>query len=103
MPASEPQTAAPKSKSQPKRQPLMAGNWKMYKTLQEAEALVEELKKSCAGVSGREILVCPPYPCLSKVAEAIRGTNIQLGAQNLHWEAEGAFTGEVSAPMLKAA
>ena len=74
------------------RAPLLAGNWKMFKTVQEAVALAEELKRSLAGISGREILICPPAVSLVKVSEAIHGSNIHLGAQNLHWEAEGAFT-----------
>lgn len=102
---------SPVSKSAPaveknstlQRTPLLAGNWKMYKTVQEAQALALDLKASVSGVSGREILICPPSVNLTKVYEAIHGTNIQLGAQNLHWEAEGAFTGELSGAMLKAA
>jgi len=86
-----------------RRSPLLAGNWKMYKTVPEAMALAQDLKNSLAGVSGREILICPPSVALVKVSEIIHGTNIQLGAQNLHWETEGAYTGELSAPMLKAA
>ena len=86
-----------------KRIPLLAGNWKMHKTISESAALVNELKKSCAGIGDREILVCPPYPSLGAINELVKGTNIRLGAQNLHWEAQGAFTGEVSGPMLKSA
>ena len=97
--------SAPSSekKSTFQRTPLLAGNWKMYKTVQEAQALASDLKVLAAGVLDREILLCPPSVNLTKVSEAIRGTSIQLGAQNLHWEAEGAFTGELSGPMLKAA
>ena len=102
MPTPQPQATALKSKTV-QRTPLLAGNWKMYKTVDEAAVLAEELRKSCAGLSGREILICPPFPCLHRVSEIIHGSNIQLGAQNLHWAAEGAFTGEVSGPMLKSA
>lgn len=80
---------------------LIAGNWKMHKTVSQSVALVNELKKSCADVTGREILVCPPTPSLALVNEILRETNVKLGAQNLHWEAEGAFTGEISGAMLK--
>lgn len=82
------------------RTPLMAGNWKMYKTIPEALALVDGLKKNLAGVTGREVLVCPPFCALAAVAQAIKGTLIKLGAQNLHWESKGAFTGEISPAML---
>ena len=97
-------TLAKKSSGSPKnRLPLIAGNWKMYKTIPESLALVSELKSACSGIGDREILVCPPLPSLLPVGEALKGSNIKLGAQNLHWEKEGAFTGEVSAVMLKAA
>jgi len=84
------------------RIPLIAGNWKMFKTVPEAIDFVTSLKPQVSEVTDREILVCPPFPALSPVAEALRGSNIKLGAQNLFFEDEGAFTGEVSAPMLKA-
>ncbi len=106
----EQQTAKPterekgvEKKSTLQRTPLLAGNWKMYKTVSESEALAKELKQLVAGVSGREILICPPSINLTKVSEIIMGTNICLGAQNLHWANEGAFTGELSGPMIKAA
>jgi len=84
------------------RTPFIAGNWKMFKTAAEAVDFVTNLKPQVAEVTNREILVCPPFPALAPVAEALRNSNIKLGAQNLFWEDEGAFTGEVSAPMLKA-
>ena len=84
-----------------KRIPLIAGNWKMHKTVSESVAFVRALEKNCAGVDGREILVCPPFTSLSSVKAVVEGTKIMLGAQNLHWETQGAFTGEVSGPMLK--
>src|SRR5690554_5613615 len=83
------------------RKPLIAGNWKMYKTAAEAGALVDGLKKNLAGYGGVEIALCPPLTALAAVAEASAGTPFQLGAQNLFWEDEGAYTGEVSGPMLK--
>ncbi len=87
----------------PSRVPLLAGNWKMHGTRQEAVALAEGIKAGVAGVSGREVLVAPPFTALEPVAEALRGGSVRLAGQNLHWEAKGAFTGEVSAPMLRGA
>ncbi|RDV82859.1 triose-phosphate isomerase [Ammonifex thiophilus] len=84
------------------RVPLIAGNWKMNKTISEAVAFAQELKL-LAPFPGVEVLICPPYPALAPVAEVLAGTEIALGAQNVHWEDAGAFTGEVSPPMLKAA
>ena len=84
-----------------KRIPVIAGNWKMYKTIPEAIALVQELSGAVAGSTGREIVICPPFTALSAVKPALAGTNIKLGAQNLNWDPQGAFTGEISAPMLK--
>ncbi|MCL2672255.1 MAG: triose-phosphate isomerase [Clostridiales bacterium] len=83
------------------RTPIIAGNWKMNMTLAEAVALVRELKPLVADAKC-QVVVCPPYICLHAVAEEIKGTNIALGAQNIHWADKGAFTGEISAPMLKA-
>ena len=82
------------------RVPLMAGNWKMHKTQAEATALVEGLKPHAAAVKDQETVVCPPFTALAAVVRAAAGSPIGVGAQNLHWEKEGAFTGEVSAPML---
>lgn len=84
-----------------KRVPLIAGNWKMYKTVPEAIAFVRELKTALAGVGGVEVAVCPPFTALALVAEALRGTDIAVGAQDVFWEAQGAFTGEISPVMLK--
>ena len=84
-----------------KRIPVIAGNWKMYKTIPEAIALVQELSSAVAGATGREIVICPPFTALAAVKPALAGTNIKLGAQNLNWDPQGAFTGEISAPMLK--
>ncbi|MBI2118739.1 MAG: triose-phosphate isomerase [Elusimicrobia bacterium] len=85
------------------RTPLLAGNWKMHKTVKESLSLVEQLKKDCREVKDREILVCPPFPSIVAIKESLQGSNIKLGAQNLFWEMSGAFTGEVSGPMLKEA
>ena len=83
------------------RKPLIAGNWKMFKTTAEARDLVNGLKKSLAGVEGVEVAFCPPFTVLATVAELVAGTEFQLGAQNLFWEDEGAYTGEISGLMLK--
>lgn len=83
------------------RMRIIAGNWKMYKTVDEAEALVNDLKGLVRDASGVEIVVCPPFTALGAVRDALRGSNIELAAQNMHWEDEGAFTGEVSAVMLR--
>jgi triosephosphate isomerase len=82
------------------RQPLIAGNWKMYKKLSEAKALVQELKKTIGGETEVEVAVCPTFTALSTVSQALEGTSIRLGAQDLFWEKEGAFTGEISPEML---
>lgn len=85
----------------PNRTPLIAGNWKMHGLRRDAIALAEGIKASVAGVSGREVLVAPPFTALDAVAHVIKGSAVLLGAQNLHWEPKGAFTGEVSAPMVR--
>jgi triosephosphate isomerase len=81
------------------RRKLIAGNWKMYKTTAEAVALVEEIKKGVAGAAG-DTLVAPPYTSLVAVLGAVEGSPVAVAAQNMHFEKEGAFTGEVSAAML---
>jgi triosephosphate isomerase len=75
----------------------------MYKTIPEALELVNGLKASCAGVKDREILVCPQFPALYPVSQALKGANIAVGGQNVFWETKGAFTGEVSPDMLVSA
>jgi triosephosphate isomerase len=82
------------------RTPLIAGNWKMHKALAEARELVTGIREGIGGVSGVEVLVCPPYQHLFPLAEVIKGSAIRLGAQNAHFEPQGAFTGEVSVAML---
>ncbi len=82
------------------RTPMMAGNWKMYKTIPEALALVEGLKKNVADEKNREVLVCPPFCAIASVVAALKGTAIKVGAQNMHAETKGAFTGEISPSML---
>ncbi len=84
----------------PKRTPIIAGNWKMNKTAAEARDLATKLAPLVAGVKNREIVLGPPFTALPAVSEAIKGTSITLAGQNLHWEDKGAFTGEISAEML---
>ena len=83
------------------RTPLIAGNWKMHKTLAEARELVSGIASGVEKIGGVEVLICPPYQHLFPMAKAIAGTNIMMGAQNAHHETKGAFTGEVSVPMIK--
>ena len=81
------------------RRKLIAGNWKMFKTAAEAVALVEEIKKGAAGAPA-DMLVAPPYTALGAAVAAAKGSPVAVAAQNMHFEKEGAFTGEVAAPML---
>jgi triosephosphate isomerase len=83
------------------RTPFIAGNWKMHKTVEEAVALTQELRAALEDVTGCDVAICPPFPALAAVREALNGSTIGLGAQNMHWEEQGAFTGEVSPLMLK--
>lgn len=82
------------------RRPFVAGNWKMYKTVEDARQLVTELGASLAGISGVDKVLCPPFTSLLAVRALLEGTDLGLGAQNMHWEVEGAFTGEVSPAMV---
>jgi len=83
------------------RKPIIAGNWKMYKTIKEGQELVNCLKRELYNIDEVDIVVCPPYTLLSYIADMLSSSNIALGAQDVHWEDEGAYTGEVSAKMLK--
>lgn len=83
------------------RKPIIAGNWKMNKTVGEACELVTALKGKVADVTDVEIVVGPTFTALLAVAEVIKGSNIKLAAQNMYWEESGAFTGEISPLMLK--
>lgn len=83
------------------RKVIIAGNWKMNNTASEAKTLVEELIPKVADVTDAEIVVCPTFTSLATVVEATAGSNITVGAQNVHWAESGAFTGEISATMLK--
>jgi triosephosphate isomerase len=85
------------------RTPLIAANWKMYKTVHEAVVFVKEFRSLVKDVADVEIVLAPPFTALHPVAEAARSSNIAVAGQNLHWEREGAFTGEISAGMLQEA
>ena len=82
------------------RTPVVAGNWKMNKTVSEAVLLVGAIKERLEAVRSVEVVLCPPYTALEAVGRLLEGTRIGLGAQNLHYEANGAFTGEVSPLMV---
>jgi triosephosphate isomerase len=83
------------------RIPIMAGNWKMYKTATEAVAFVTQLKKELGGGGETEVVVAPCFVALVGVAERLKGTRIAVAAQDCFWEEQGAYTGEVSVPMLR--
>ena len=82
------------------RKPVIAGNWKMYKTQAEVIGTIEDLRALVEGYAEVEVVVCPTFTSLPAAANALRGSSIGLGAQNVHWEEEGAFTGEISTEML---
>ncbi|NLJ85208.1 MAG: triose-phosphate isomerase [Firmicutes bacterium] len=84
------------------RVPIIAGNWKMHKLPEEAVALCRDLIPRLGKLDDREVVLCPPFTALPAVGEAIRGTKLSLGAQNVFYEISGAYTGEVAPPMLKA-
>ena len=83
------------------RQPMVAGNWKMNKTVEQARLLVSELLPGLQAVKGVERVICPPFTSLMAIKAMLAGTGIGLGAQNLHWEASGAYTAEISPAMVK--
>jgi len=85
-----------------KCRPLIVGNWKMFKTAPQAAELASQLKSFFQEVTEVEVVVAPPFTALGVVAGILEGSPLALGGQDLFWEAEGAFTGEISAPMLKA-
>jgi triosephosphate isomerase len=85
------------------RTPFIAGNWKMFKTVQESVFFIKELRSLVKDVSGVEIVVAPPFTAVHAAAEAARNSNIGVAAQDLFWEREGAYTGEVSAAMVREA
>jgi len=81
--------------------PVIAGNWKMHKTTQEACELARGIKAGAGEVSHCQVVLAPPFTALSTVASEIKGSKLVLGSQNVHWEAKGAFTGEISVSMLE--
>ena len=85
------------------RKPIVAGNWKMNKTVAEAKDLVAGIVRELGDFKGVDVVVCPPYTALNAVGELLAESQSQvdLGAQDMHWEKSGAYTGEVSAPMLR--
>jgi triosephosphate isomerase len=82
------------------RTPVMAGNWKMYKTARQAAETIRTLAEAVKGVPGVEVVICPPFTALSAAVEAAKGSPVAIGAQDWYWEKEGAFTGEVAVPMI---
>jgi triosephosphate isomerase (TIM) len=85
----------------PTRIPVIAGNWKMHKMAEEACALASAIRKELGDASGRQVVLAPPFTSLEAVRNEIQGSPLILAAQNVHWEAKGAFTGEISIPMLE--
>jgi len=83
------------------RRPVIAGNWKMFKTAAEARGFTKAFRPLVEGVKDREVVLCAPYTALWALAEELKGSSISFGAQNAHWEEKGAFTGEISVGMLK--
>jgi triosephosphate isomerase len=80
--------------------PIIAANWKMNKTVAESVDFSLRLAKECEGLEEREVIIAPPATALYAVSQALKGSTVHLSAQNMHWEEKGAFTGEISAPML---
>ena len=83
------------------RRPLIAGNWKMYLTLTEAVELARTVATACGTCADRDIMIAPPFTALAAVAAAVKGSTLRVGAQNVAWEKEGAYTGEISPVMLQ--
>jgi triosephosphate isomerase len=84
------------------RKKLIAGNWKMNKSSADGVALTREIVTAVGKQSDVEVVVCPPFTAIESAGKALEGSNVKLGAQNMHFEPSGAFTGEISAPMLRA-
>ena len=82
------------------RTPVIAGNWKMYKTARQAAETIRSLADLVKGVQGVEVVICPPFTALAAAVEAAKGSPIAIGAQDCYWEKEGAFTGQVAVPMI---
>ncbi len=84
-----------------RRTPIIAGNWKMHTTAESCLELCRAVRERVEDVEGVEKVVCPPFPFLIMAAEHLKGGSLKVGAQNMHWEEKGAYTGEVSTPMLR--
>jgi len=82
------------------RRPFIAGNWKMNNTIRQARQLCVALKRGLAEIDDVDVAICPPCVCLADVCDTLAGSPIRVGAQNVHWEPKGAFTGEIAADML---
>jgi triosephosphate isomerase len=83
------------------RIPFVAANWKMYKSIAEAVAFTEDFKSLVEGFTGVDVILCPPYVALEAMRVKLMGSGVKLGAQNMYWEAEGAYTGEIAPKMLE--
>ncbi|NLZ18625.1 MAG: triose-phosphate isomerase [Desulfobulbaceae bacterium] len=83
-----------------RRRPLLAGNWKMHLNIPQAVELAHAVTAACADCTDRDVMLAPPFTALASVALALQGSSVLLGSQNVAWEAQGAFTGEISPPML---
>ena len=90
----------PGRRSVPARVPLIAGNWKMYKTEREAEDLIQALLPRVSAVDGVDVAICVPYTDLRAMVDSARGSRVEVFAQNMHQDPEGPYTGEISPPML---
>jgi triosephosphate isomerase (TIM) len=90
----------PPERSVADRTPLIAGNWKLHKTVQEAEEFIQALLPRVSSVARAEVAICPPFTALQAMVDSTRGSRVAVFAQNMHQAAEGAFTGEISASML---
>ena len=82
------------------RRPMLAANWKMHKTISEAINVSVRLKYSCQSIDDRDVVICPPYTSIKPVAETVKESTIEVGAQNMHYASSGAYTGEVSPAMI---
>ncbi|RME75641.1 MAG: triosephosphate isomerase, partial [Chloroflexi bacterium] len=83
------------------RTPIIAGNWKMHKTIAEAVQLARGIREEVGQIDGVDVVLCPPFTALAAVQDVIASSKIGLGAQNMYWEEQGAFTGEISPLMLE--
>jgi len=83
------------------RIPLIAGNWKMHTSLAEAKSLASAVVQACKGLTGREVMIAPPFTALAAVAEVVSGSQVRLASQNVCWAEQGAFTGEIAPSMLR--